>query len=133
MKPFFAGISDRYLRAMTCKARKINKIFGYEYDPVSLEKNNGIGWGMIHRVTCSADSISKLTNSQIIEYIIDQVKSKPLTIRDESKDDASADETSQAKLTDNGDDASKVTVEYDEPGDDDYEVDAFAESIDWRD
>jgi hypothetical protein len=86
---------------------------------------------MIHRVTCSADSISRLTNSQI-KYIIDQVKSKTVNNdndqRHESEDDASADETSQAKLADNG--------EYDEPpeeGDDDYEVDAFAESIDWRD
>ncbi|CAB4387295.1 unnamed protein product [Rhizophagus irregularis] len=34
------GVSDGYLHYMTCKARKINKLFGYEYDPVSLEKNN---------------------------------------------------------------------------------------------
>ncbi|UZO16176.1 uncharacterized protein OCT59_007565 [Rhizophagus irregularis] len=40
MKPFLTGVSDGYLHYMTCKARKINKLFGYEYDPVSLEKNN---------------------------------------------------------------------------------------------
>ncbi|CAG8665085.1 4512_t:CDS:1, partial [Diversispora eburnea] len=33
MKPYLSGISDGYLRVMTCKARKINKLFGYEYDP----------------------------------------------------------------------------------------------------
>ncbi|PKK75977.1 hypothetical protein RhiirC2_200817 [Rhizophagus irregularis] len=83
MKPFLTGVSDGYLHYMTCKARKINKLFGYEYDPVSLEKNNGIGWHMIHRVTCSADTISRLINHQI-KYIIDQVNSKTvnmLTIR----------------------------------------------------
>jgi hypothetical protein len=30
---------------------------------------------MVQRITCSADNISRLTNSQI-EFIIDQVKSK---------------------------------------------------------
>ncbi|CAB5346758.1 unnamed protein product [Rhizophagus irregularis] len=93
MKPFLTGVSDGYLRVMTCKARKINKLFGYEYDPVSLEKNNGIGWDMIPRVTCSVDSISRLTNSQI-KYIIDQVKLKPVNSdndrRHESDDGASA-------------------------------------------
>ncbi|RIB24292.1 hypothetical protein C2G38_2168939 [Gigaspora rosea] len=63
---------------MTCKARKINKLFGYEYDPVTLKKNKGIGWHMVQRVTCSADRISRLTNPQI-EYIIEQVKSKTIT------------------------------------------------------
>ena len=64
---------------MTCKARKINKLFGYEYDPETLKKINGIGWDMIHRVTCSADSISRLTNPQI-RYIIDYVTSKIVNI-----------------------------------------------------
>ena len=68
-----------YLRVMTCKARKINKLFGYEYDLETLKKINGIGWDMIHRVTCSADSISRLTNLQI-RYIIDQVNSKTVNI-----------------------------------------------------
>src|SRR5437763_9254994 len=36
---------------------------------------------MIHRVSCSADSISRLTNLQI-RYIIDQVNSK--TVNDQS-------------------------------------------------
>ncbi|CAG8683856.1 4902_t:CDS:2, partial [Dentiscutata heterogama] len=71
-------VTDGYLRVMTCKARKINKLFGYEYDPVTLKKNKGIGWNMVQRVTCSADRISRLTNPQI-EYIIKQVKSKTIT------------------------------------------------------
>ncbi|CAG8664721.1 6652_t:CDS:1, partial [Diversispora eburnea] len=50
-------------------------LFGYEYDPVTLKKINGIGWHMVNRVTCSADSISRLTNPQI-QYIIDYVTSK---------------------------------------------------------
>ncbi|CAG8452821.1 10226_t:CDS:2 [Ambispora gerdemannii] len=40
MRPYLTGISDGYLRVMTCKARKINKLFGYDYDPVTLEKIN---------------------------------------------------------------------------------------------
>ncbi|GES93752.1 hypothetical protein GLOIN_2v1695250 [Rhizophagus clarus] len=38
MKPYLMGISDGYLRKITSKARKINKLFGYEYDPVTLQK-----------------------------------------------------------------------------------------------
>ncbi|CAG8538564.1 6352_t:CDS:2 [Ambispora gerdemannii] len=79
MRPYLTGISDGYLRVMTCKARKINKLFGYEYDPVTLKKINGIGWHMVNRVTCSADSISRLTNPQI-RYIIDYVTSKTVNI-----------------------------------------------------
>ncbi|GES83341.1 hypothetical protein GLOIN_2v1489035 [Rhizophagus clarus] len=63
---------------MTCKARKINKLFGYEYDPVTLKKNKGIPGYMVQRVTSSTDRISRLTNPQI-EYIIEQVKSKTTT------------------------------------------------------
>ena len=77
MKPYLTGISDEYLRTMTSKARKINKLFGFEYDPVTLKKINGIGGYMIQRVTCSADKISRLTNPQI-QYIIDQVQSKTI-------------------------------------------------------
>jgi len=43
MKPYLTGVSDGYLRVMTCRARKINKLFGYEYDPVTLKKIKGIG------------------------------------------------------------------------------------------
>ncbi|CAB5370901.1 unnamed protein product [Rhizophagus irregularis] len=38
MKPYLTGNSDGYLRVMTCKARKVNKLFGYEYDSVTLKK-----------------------------------------------------------------------------------------------
>ncbi|PKB93417.1 hypothetical protein RhiirA5_484006, partial [Rhizophagus irregularis] len=80
MKPYLTGISDEYLRVRASRARKINKLFGFEYDPVTLEKIDGIPGYMVNRVTCSADRISKLTNPQI-EYIIDQVKSKTITSR----------------------------------------------------
>ena len=60
---------------MTCKARKINKLFGYRYDPVTLKKIKGLPGYMVQRVTCSADKISRLTNPQI-DYIIEQVNSK---------------------------------------------------------
>ncbi|GBB88495.1 hypothetical protein RclHR1_01500025 [Rhizophagus clarus] len=69
---------------LTSKARKINKLFGYEYDPVALQKIKDIGGHMIQRVTYSADRISRLTNPQI-DYIIEQVKSK--TITDQSRVD----------------------------------------------
>ncbi|CAI2187892.1 3935_t:CDS:2, partial [Funneliformis geosporum] len=38
MRPYLTGVSDGYLRVRTCKARKINKLFSYEYDPVTLKK-----------------------------------------------------------------------------------------------
>ncbi|CAB5365784.1 unnamed protein product [Rhizophagus irregularis] len=72
MKPYLSGVSDEYLRKITSKARKINKLFGYDYDPITLKKIKGIGWHMVNRVTYSADSISRLTNLQI-QYIIDRV------------------------------------------------------------
>ncbi|CAG8698017.1 3912_t:CDS:2 [Rhizophagus irregularis] len=43
MKSYFTGISDRYLCVMTCKARKINKLFGYEYNSVTLKKIKATG------------------------------------------------------------------------------------------
>src|SRR6266496_811161 len=72
MKPYLSGVSDEYLRKITSKARKINKLFGYDYDPITLKKIKGIGWHMVNRVTYSADSISRLTNLQI-QYIIDRM------------------------------------------------------------
>ncbi|CAG8813564.1 16975_t:CDS:2, partial [Racocetra persica] len=42
MKPYPPGISGEYLRVMTCKARKINKLFGYEYDLSTLKKINDL-------------------------------------------------------------------------------------------
>src|SRR3989440_559007 len=72
MKPYLSGVSDEYLRKITSKARKINKLFGYDYDPIILKKIKGIGWHIVNQVTYSADSISRLTNLQI-QYIIDRV------------------------------------------------------------
>ena len=63
MKPYLTGVSDGYLRVMTCRARKINKLFGYEYDPVTLKKIKGIGGYMVQRITCSADKISRLKSN----------------------------------------------------------------------
>ncbi|CAG8447472.1 9830_t:CDS:2 [Acaulospora colombiana] len=74
MKPYLTGISDEYLRKITSKARKILKLFGWEYDTITQEKVNGIGWHMVKQVTYSADTISRLTNIEI-RYIIDQVTS----------------------------------------------------------
>ncbi|RIA80131.1 hypothetical protein C1645_839244 [Glomus cerebriforme] len=78
MKPYFTDVSIGYLQVMTCKARKINRLFGYKYDPATLTKIKGIPGYMVQRVTCSADKISRLTNPQI-DYIIEQVKSKTIT------------------------------------------------------
>ncbi|CAI2201403.1 419_t:CDS:2, partial [Funneliformis geosporum] len=50
MRPYLTGISDRYLHVMTCKARKINKLFGYEYDSVTLKKSDGIPGYMVKQV-----------------------------------------------------------------------------------
>ncbi len=82
MKPYLTGVSDIYLCKITSKARKINKLFSYEYDLVTLQKIKGIGRHMIQWVIYSADRISKLTNLQI-DYIIEQVESK--TIIDQSR------------------------------------------------
>ena len=62
MKPYLTGVSNEYLHVMTSKARKINKLFEYEYDPITLKRIEGIGGYMIQQVTCSADKISRLTN-----------------------------------------------------------------------
>ena len=67
MKPYLTCVSDGYLRVMTCKARKINKLFGYEYDLVTLKKNKGIGGYMVQRVTCCDDKISKFQNSPMLK------------------------------------------------------------------
>ena len=32
MKPYLSGVSDEYLHKITSKARKNNKLFGYDYD-----------------------------------------------------------------------------------------------------
>ncbi|CAG8471214.1 5667_t:CDS:10 [Ambispora gerdemannii] len=97
MRPYLTGITDEYLRKITSKARKINKLFGYDYDPVTLKKNKGIGWHMVNRVTYSADTSSRLTNLQI-QYTIDQVGvtvSKTVnTVHDQTKTEVST----QAKV-----------------------------------
>ena len=51
MKPYLADVSIGYLQVMTCKARKINRLFGYKYDPVTLKKIKGIPEYMVNRVT----------------------------------------------------------------------------------
>ncbi|CAG8641274.1 9455_t:CDS:2, partial [Diversispora eburnea] len=39
MRLYLTGITDEYLHKITSKARKINKLFGYNYDSVTLKKN----------------------------------------------------------------------------------------------
>ncbi|CAI2192226.1 14789_t:CDS:2, partial [Funneliformis geosporum] len=41
MKLYLSGISDEYLHKITSKARKINKLFEYDYDPIALKKIKG--------------------------------------------------------------------------------------------
>ncbi|RGB30243.1 hypothetical protein C1646_765576 [Rhizophagus diaphanus] len=38
IKSYLTGVSNTYLHVKTCKTRKINKLFGFEYDPVTLKK-----------------------------------------------------------------------------------------------
>jgi hypothetical protein len=67
MKPYLTGVSDVYLRKITSKARKINKLFGYEYDPVTLKKIDGIpGLGLIR----SPVALIKFQGSIILKSII---------------------------------------------------------------
>ncbi|PKC51849.1 hypothetical protein RhiirA1_482839 [Rhizophagus irregularis] len=110
MKPYLTGISDEYLRVRTSRARKINKLFGFEYDPVTLKKIDGIPGYMVNRVTCSADRISKLTNPQI-EYIIEQVKSKTTTSPVNEISETMAT-TSAHDSDDNFSDASSDVTDY---------------------
>ncbi|CAI2198279.1 13965_t:CDS:2, partial [Funneliformis geosporum] len=91
MKLYLTGILNEYLRKMTSKARKINKLFGFEYDPITLKKIDGIPGYMVQRVICSADKISRLTNPQI-EYIIEQVKSKRIIDQSYENEIASTEE-----------------------------------------
>ena len=42
MKPYLTDVSIRYLQVITCKVRKINKLFRYKYDLVTLKKIKGI-------------------------------------------------------------------------------------------
>jgi len=43
MKPYFISILDGYLYTITYRVWKINKLFGYKYDFVTLKKIKGIG------------------------------------------------------------------------------------------
>ncbi|CAG8720669.1 1366_t:CDS:2, partial [Rhizophagus irregularis] len=38
IKPYLLDISDEYLRKIISKAKKINKLFGYNYNPITLKK-----------------------------------------------------------------------------------------------
>jgi len=110
MKPYLIGISDGYLCVMTCRARKINKLFGYEYDPVTLKKIKDIGGYIVQRITCNADKISKLTNPQI-DYIIEQVKSKTITSH-VNEFSETVTTTSAHDSDDNFNDASSDVTDY---------------------
>ncbi len=47
MKLYLTGVLVEYLCVMTYKIRKINKLFGYEYNPVTLKKIEDIERYMI--------------------------------------------------------------------------------------
>ncbi|RHZ50848.1 hypothetical protein Glove_490g15 [Diversispora epigaea] len=63
------GVTSVALRIKTLRARKIRKLFG----------ENGVGIDKVKYVTCSANDISKLTNTQI-QNIINQVTSKTVSL-----------------------------------------------------
>ncbi|PKY19564.1 hypothetical protein RhiirB3_432645 [Rhizophagus irregularis] len=48
IKPYLLDISDEYLRKITSKAKKINKLFGYNYNSITLKKIKDIGWHMVN-------------------------------------------------------------------------------------
>ncbi|CAI2186555.1 17133_t:CDS:2, partial [Funneliformis geosporum] len=62
MRPYLTGVSDGYLRVRTCKARKINKLFSYEYDPVTLKKIDGIQGYMVQQIT-STSPVNKISET----------------------------------------------------------------------
>jgi len=70
IKQYLIGVSDKYLHMIISRIRKINKLFEYKYDSVSLKKIKGISRHIIQLVTYNTDKISKLINSQI-DYIIE--------------------------------------------------------------
>ncbi|CAI2194581.1 16825_t:CDS:2, partial [Funneliformis geosporum] len=115
MKPYLTGISDGYLRVITSKARKINKLFGYEYDPVTLKRIDGIPGYMVQRITCSADKISRLTNPQI-EYIVEQVKMKTTTSPVNEISETVATTSANDSSDDNFSDTSDITDYFKEEG-----------------
>ncbi|RIA89765.1 hypothetical protein C1645_738389 [Glomus cerebriforme] len=106
MKPYLTDVLDGYLRVMTYRARKINKLFRYKYDPITLKKIKDIGGYIVQQITYSADKISKLTNSQIKE----QVKSKTNTSHINKISKAMANTSANdPNLDDNFSDISNVT------------------------
>ncbi|CAG8624494.1 13667_t:CDS:1 [Acaulospora colombiana] len=62
------GVTSVALRIKTLRARKIRKLFG----------ENGVGIDKVKYVTCTANDIAKLTNTQI-QNIINQVTSKTVS------------------------------------------------------
>ncbi|GBB95901.1 hypothetical protein RclHR1_02640015 [Rhizophagus clarus] len=115
-------LKDGYLRTMTCKARKINKLFGYEYDPVSLKKIDGIsGTGKSKTIT---SHVAK--NSETIE------KSLPIPEENSLTSSISADEEDYLKmLTGSIDDETaywgtpyEARIEEGEPNESDNDPDA---------
>ncbi|CAI2197360.1 4753_t:CDS:2, partial [Funneliformis geosporum] len=56
MKPYLADVSIGYLQVMVCKAKKINRLFGYKYDPITLKKIKG----QIENNTNPVNEISKM-------------------------------------------------------------------------
>ncbi len=65
MKLYLTGILVEYLCIITCRVRKINKLFEYKYNPVTLKKIESIGRHIIQLIICNNNIISRFTNSQV--------------------------------------------------------------------
>ncbi|CAB4406863.1 unnamed protein product [Rhizophagus irregularis] len=77
MKPYLTDVSIGYLQVMTRKARKINKLFGYRYDSVTLKK------------------IKEQVNSKMIASHVNEISSTIATTsaHDSNSDDSDANES----------------------------------------
>ncbi|RGB38262.1 hypothetical protein C1646_755988, partial [Rhizophagus diaphanus] len=66
MKPYLSGVSDEYLRKITSKTRKINKLFGYDYDPITLKKiKNQMNLNVTNKTMNNVHDQSHVTSEMI--------------------------------------------------------------------
>ncbi|RHZ45689.1 hypothetical protein Glove_661g56 [Diversispora epigaea] len=83
------GVTAVALRIKTLRARKIHKLFG----------ENGVGIDKVKYVTCSANDISKLTNTQIQNIINQVISTEDLKSLPNTKVNVSDTETSPNNTT----------------------------------
>lgn len=134
MKPYLTGVSDVYLRKITSKARKINKLFGYEYDPVTLQKiKDQVNSKSINKVN---DQTTK-PSSHISEDNASQFTSRQAypqgSERTEEVERAEEEYLASLGISEEdlwgGEVPPKVEEATNEAKADEYDEDAFAESI----